>query len=244
MSLGMKIAKQGPASPMIAAAMMRSRLGSRIGGVTPGFTTMPFNPVYSRARAGQQGDFGSILSGIGKAVSFIPGVGSIIGTGMQALGGAITKKPKVSAPQIAPTGPGLGGPSLGTLGQMPQLGGSPLMTVGSGGGSGGSVAVVKSAAGASCGVPGYHLNKSGYWRNESKLLPGASWVEPGTVCVRNRKRNPFNPKAASRAMSRLSALSCGMRSLEKQMAKLGRQASRGRTRAPSFGGKTKRCGCK
>lgn len=221
----MKAAKQG----IPVGGFARSRLGSRVGGITPTLG----NPAmyYSRARAGQQGDFGSILSGIGKAVSFIPGVGTIAGAGLQALGGVLTKKPK--APTIAPTpsGPGFG--TMPVLNLPPLTGGA--LPISSGGGmvpvsTGG--ALVPAGKPGQCAPSGYHWNKSGYWSNESKLLPGASWTEPGTKLVKNRHRNAFNPKAASRAMSRLSALSAGMKTLERQMAKM---APRPRS---------SRCGCK
>ena len=51
---------------------------------------------------------------------------------------------------------------------------------------------------------GYHWNKSGFYRKGgpcSKYAPG--WVEKGTVCVKNRRRNPLNPRALSRSMSRI-----------------------------------------
>lgn len=236
MSLAMKLVKhQGTAAGLAAVLGNRSRLGSRVGGITPnlppGITMYGGPMVYSRARAGQQGDFGSILSGIGKAVSFIPGIGTIAGAGLQAIGGAITKKPK--APSIAPAaGPGIssGGAlvAAGGLPAMPQLGGLTL--------AGGTPTLSKPGTAmvkaGSCAPSGYHWNKSGYWKNESGLLPGASWQEPGTVLVRNRKRNPFNPRAASRAMSRLASLSMGMRTLERQMAKLAPRKPR-----------SSRCGC-
>jgi len=48
------------------------------------------------------------------------------------------------------------------------------------------------------GGPGYHLNKSGYF-----LLSG-QYVPAGTKWVKNRKRNPANARATSRAISRIS----------------------------------------
>jgi hypothetical protein len=51
--------------------------------------------------------------------------------------------------------------------------------------------------GQGCGS-GYHTNKTGYWTRQG-------FVPAGSKCVRNRKRNPLNPRAASRAMSRLSS---------------------------------------
>jgi len=46
---------------------------------------------------------------------------------------------------------------------------------------------------------GYHYNKTGYYSKRYGFVPAHS------VCVKNRRRNPLNPKAASRAMARLSS---------------------------------------
>lgn len=45
---------------------------------------------------------------------------------------------------------------------------------------------------------GYHVNRHGYY-----LASIATWVPAGTVYVPNRRRNPLNPRAMHRAMSRL-----------------------------------------
>ena len=46
---------------------------------------------------------------------------------------------------------------------------------------------------------GHHANKSSYF-----LLDG-SFVEKGSRCVKNRRRNPMNPRALSRAISRVDS---------------------------------------
>lgn len=46
---------------------------------------------------------------------------------------------------------------------------------------------------------GYHLNKSGYW------VKGGKYVEPNSKWVKNRRRNPLNPRALSRSISRISS---------------------------------------
>ena len=49
------------------------------------------------------------------------------------------------------------------------------------------------------GMPGHHLNKSDYWLKDGTFVPkGSRWVK-------NRRRNPLNPRAASRAISRLES---------------------------------------
>ena len=44
---------------------------------------------------------------------------------------------------------------------------------------------------------GCHPNKSGYF------LKGGTFIAPKTKCVRNRRRNPLNPRALDRAAGRL-----------------------------------------
>jgi len=52
-------------------------------------------------------------------------------------------------------------------------------------------------AGKPSGVPGYHWNKSGYF------LQSGQYVAPGTKMVKNRRRNPANPRATSNAITRI-----------------------------------------
>lgn len=58
---------------------------------------------------------------------------------------------------------------------------------------------VAAAPGLNGTMGGYHLNKSGYF------LQSGEFVEAGTKWVKNRRRNPGNIKAASRALSRVTA---------------------------------------
>jgi len=52
-------------------------------------------------------------------------------------------------------------------------------------------------AGKPCPVSGYHWNKSGYF------LQSGEYVAPGTKMVKNRRRNPANPRATSNAITRI-----------------------------------------
>jgi hypothetical protein len=62
--------------------------------------------------------------------------------------------------------------------------------------------------GRQAGCPaGYHLNKSGYWTKRY------GYIGPGTVCVKSRRRNPLNPRALSRAMSRLTGAQKAIKSI-------------------------------
>lgn len=132
-----------------------------------------------------------------------------------------------------PRGPGAGLPQLGGLMPMNQMG-----PMGGGGPPLAGTAVMRPGGG--CGVPGYHLNKAGYWKNQSAMMPGASWVEPGTVCVRNRKMNPLNPRALSRSMRRLAGFTKAARVGERMIQRLARKAGGSRGSRKSFGG----CGCR
>jgi hypothetical protein len=46
---------------------------------------------------------------------------------------------------------------------------------------------------------GYHRNKTGYYSKKYGYIPA------GSVCVKNRKRNPLNPRALSRSIARISS---------------------------------------
>lgn len=47
--------------------------------------------------------------------------------------------------------------------------------------------------------PGFHPNKTSYFLKDGTFVP------EGTRCVRNRRRNPMNPRALSRAISRVES---------------------------------------
>jgi hypothetical protein len=49
--------------------------------------------------------------------------------------------------------------------------------------------------------PGYHWNKTGYFVKG----PPPAYIEAGTKLVRNRRRNPLNPRAFDRALGRVSS---------------------------------------
>lgn len=124
-----------------------------------------------------------------------------------------------SASQLLPTSSG------GILGNLPAL---PLpdsvvvkgggTTIGPGGslfstGSGSATAYFSSpgTAVATCGtgMRGTHLNKTTYRTLDGTLVP------KGTRCVKNRRRNPLNPRALTRAISRVSAAKSFARVLDR-----------------------------
>lgn len=56
---------------------------------------------------------------------------------------------------------------------------------------------------------GYHWNKTSYFTKSE------GWIEEGTKLVKNRRRNPGNMKAASRAMARMTASKLAMKMLNR-----------------------------
>ena len=55
---------------------------------------------------------------------------------------------------------------------------------------------------------GYHVNKHGYYLKEI-----ATWIEPGSVYVPGRRRNPLNPRALHRGIARLISAKHAVRKL-------------------------------
>lgn len=155
------------------------------------------------------GDFWSNIGGALKSVAgvalpllgtaLLPGIGTVLGgLAGKALQGGGT--PRVGAGGTV--GPGMGGviklPSGLTM--SGGIGMSPYgLTVDpSTGGAidmgGGGTAMVPSGA---CAIKGYHLNKHGYFTHRD------GWIPPHSKCVKNRHRNPLNPRAARHAAGRL-----------------------------------------
>jgi len=71
-----------------------------------------------------------------------------------------------------------------------------------------STALVAQNGNGACAV-GSHLNKSSYF------LKNGTFIQKGSRCVKNRRRNPLNPRAASRAISRLESAKKAVRSIDR-----------------------------
>lgn len=84
---------------------------------------------------------------------------------------------------------------------------------------------------AACATKGRHLNKSGYYvitngqRGRMREYTDVRRVEPGTVEVPNRRMNPLNPKAASRAVRRLLGFHRATKRVEKTLQRVARKAA-------------------
>ena len=172
------------------------------------------------AKAQYRGDPG-IFSFVGKALGAVAGVVSKVVPGpVGMLAGGVNKllagNGKPQNPSVSTAARALPAAAVNILsaGNMPQLfPGVPQLpqqvdstrtsgvSLFPGGPMVGTQTTYSSPAGAhpgaGCGA-GYHTNKTGYFTRQG-------YVPAGSKCVRNRKRNPLNPRAASRAMSRLSS---------------------------------------
>ena len=204
-------------------------------------------PVGMMQDYGRAGDFlgvgkfvKKVLAGpIGSILKVIPGVGSVVeavGLGSSVLAGKSGKKSKTAGPSGQSLGIAPGIPSLADLQRMltPKFS-NPLSTASM---VPGHTDIARTlGVGSVSNIPkGYRLNKSRYYIDDP-LIPGSEQgreIEVGSRIVKIRHRNPFNPKAASRAMSRLSSLHQGMKSLERNLRKLAPPA---RHRAPAPGRK-------
>ena len=94
--------------------------------------------------------------------------------------------------------------------------GAPAITAGTalkfGVAAGGAAAGFAAARNGAVVCPsGYHLNRSSYFLRDGTFVP------EGTRMVRNRSRNPYNKKAATKASGRLKALGTGMKTIRKSV---------------------------
>ncbi len=132
---------------------------------------------------------------IGKAIGKVAGIAKVLPGPIGWAAGAVSKlmpsgrqpapsfpmQPPMTFPPSypAPPGPGLG---MAPVQQQQQYPAAPPQ-----GGQIGSPA-------------GYHVNESDYFLKDGTFVPaGSRWVK-------NRKRNPLNPRAASKAIGRIESL--------------------------------------
>ena len=143
------------------------------------------------ARASSQGG----LSGPTQQGGLFSSIGSFLGTAAKTAVGFATG--------------GIGG-AVGASGILGRPGGVPVAPPGlpsfqvPGGARVGGLkgvaqrAIPGGATGYGTGCPsGYHPNKTAYF------LQNGTHVPAGSKCVKNRRRNPMNPKALSRAIGRI-----------------------------------------
>lgn len=155
-----------------------------------------FSSVGSGVFVDDPGLFGSIFSGIKKAAGFIPGpIGAISRT-------FFPTRPTTQAPILVRPPTNFPGPQGRTLPFFPQNVGQDA--------NGGQVPVPGARGVLERMVPGgrtgtmacpsgFHPNKTAYHTKSD------GFVEVGSKCVKNRRRNPLNPRAASRAIQRIES---------------------------------------
>jgi len=150
---------------------------------------------------GDPGLFGDIFKGIGGAVG-----GFLTGGPMGAIGGAVRGfkgPPQAAGPGSVPTRAQL----ATQTGQLPKPGIVEAIRRAVPGGETGMFPAMNGMKGATAG--GYHLNKSDYFLKTGEYIPaGSRWVK-------NRKRNPANARATSRAISRVSGAKTYAKSLSR-----------------------------
>ena len=149
----------------------------------------------ARGDPGFLGDIGKFIGGAVSTIGgLVPGVGGIA----KAAGGLITKISGGGAPQRLPVKRG-GVSVIKQIGQRtrPQIFGGGFVGAQENGRTAKQEATAR-AAGLAC-PKGHKPNESSYF------LKDGTFVLAGTKCVRIRRRNPLNPRAADRAISRLES---------------------------------------
>lgn len=163
-----------------------------------------------RGDPGLFGFLGKVAKGVtgvvgGLGIPGISTVASFANRGLTAVIGGKTAKTR----QLAQASTGVrtfGGPS--TAGRFASTLGFQLPTPGLRGVA--ERAIPGGATGFEDAPKGYHVNKTGYFLKTGEYIP------PGTRWVRDRKRNPLNPRAWDRAYGRLKSAN----NFKKRMAKV------------------------
>lgn len=153
---------------------------------------------YTQGDPGLFSFIGKGLKAIGGVAKNIPGVGGLVGGGLGAVGGLLAGKrtaQRMGRPSVRPALPPL---SFGPQGSgVPQAGFPATIARLLPGGSTGRTQHYTREEGPP--GPGYHLNKSGYF------LKDGTYIAPESVWVKNRRRNPLNPRALDRAIGRIES---------------------------------------
>ena len=176
------------------------------GGVMPGAGSIRQIPGYGSQQMGDPGFFGDLWGGIKGAVGgFVTGgpLGAIGG----AIKGAIGERESVQSaaprlpPMLSPAPTMVGGPLTRNFGvpQVPVPGVTGFVQRGFAGGATGYMDDPEAQRAGQASQTGYHWNKSGYF------LKSGEWVAKGTRQVKNRRRNPLNPRALDRSISRITS---------------------------------------
>ncbi len=120
-------------------------------------------------------------------------------------------------------------PSARLVAQTPQLPGAPMGAPR----TGVRAAIARALPGGDTGLgggcsSGFHPNKTAYF------LRDGTFVDVGTRCVKNRRRNPLNPRALDRSLGRIASTGNALKRLgfkppnPKKIATSGKKPSRRR----------------
>jgi hypothetical protein len=156
----------------------------------------------TRTQGGRRGNVqeGGLLSFVGNAVKKVAGIaaGILVPAPIQNVAREILpQRPAPIMPGIGPIGNIVAPPQQAPQGQRLPGMSNTIARILPGGQTG---------LGSGC-MAGFHPNKSGYFTMSE------GYVAPGTKCVRNRRRNPLNPRALDRAESRIAGAGNAIRSL-------------------------------
>jgi len=146
---------------------------------------------------GDPGLFGFIAKKFKQAAGFIPGpIGAVARTLFGPTSPAAPSQPILVAPPLLPPVRTAGFTPINLFQEVPQQApaGAPIP----GQQMERMIPFGQTGIGTGC-QSGFHPNKSSYF------LKDGSFIEAGSRCVKNRRRNPLNPRAASRAISRLES---------------------------------------
>ena len=189
MSASIKVAKQG---------QMMSY------GVMPGAGSQRAIPM-GNGYAGDPGIFGTLWGGIKGAVTGLV-TGGPLGMVGGALAGALGEKesvmtatPRLPAPLVAPMLPRTLGIQSVQNGPRPPTWQEKAQMIVPGGRTGYEGMQEEDYRAGKASSIGHHWNKSGYF------LKNGTWIAKGTKEVKNRRRNPLNPRALDRSMSRITS---------------------------------------
>lgn len=182
-------------------------------------------PAINRQQfRGDPGLFGDIFK---KVTSFVRDpIGTLVSTAVDILssGGANDPPPKTMAQSQAEAVSN--GTILRTSQTLPTdiidlnfpFSGEPgfgFTAFGGGGGGGGGSTATAAPANGKC-ESGFHLNKATYFLNSGQR------ILKGTVCVKNRRRNALNDRAASNAIRRLEGARKAIKNIQRVSIRCGK----------------------
>lgn len=204
MSLAMRAARAGNCGDPGLFGFLGGIAKAGLGVVTGGVSNVIFDAAKSVLGGGRSTGVPISVAKASASTPLLRPVGTSLpilrsaGAGMINTTRAIlqNQQPVISGVNVG----GAGGLTIGTI--KPGIGATQMAPTGWSDVQAGSSSTAKVV----CNIPGHHMNKQTYFTRN-----GA--VPAGTKCVKNRRRNPLNPRALSRAMSRVASAQKAVRCL-------------------------------